>query len=59
MSRAASSGQTNLGNLSDDHGDGYMKMSLKKGSRAASNFIALIPSRLTREMLANFFGVEF
>ena len=28
-------------------------------SHAASNFIALIPSRLIRQMMANFFGVEF
>ena len=34
------------------------KMSLKKRIRAASNFIALIPSRLIRQMLANFCGVE-
>ena len=27
--------------------------------RAASNFIALIPFRLLRQMLANVFGVEF
>ena len=26
---------------------------------AASNFIALIPSRFIRQMLANVFGVEF
>ena len=35
------------------------KTSLKKWIRAASNFIALIPSRLIRQMLANFGGVEF
>ena len=35
------------------------KTSLKKWIRAASNFIALIPSRLIRQMLANVFGVEF
>ena len=34
------------------------KTSLKKWIRAASNFIALIPSRLIRQMLAYFFGVE-
>ena len=33
--------------------------SLKKRIRVASNFNALIPSRLIREMLANGFGVEF
>ena len=26
---------------------------------AASNFIEVIPSRLIRQMLVNFFGVEF
>ena len=35
------------------------KTSLKKRIRAASDFIALIPSRLIRQMLANFCGVEF
>ena len=35
------------------------KTSLKKWIRAASNFIALIPSRLIRQILANVFGVEF
>ena len=35
------------------------KTSLKKRSRAASKFIALIPTRLIRLMLTNFFGVEF
>ena len=35
------------------------KTSLKKRIRAASNFIALIPSLLIRQMLANFCGVEF
>ena len=32
---------------------------LKKWIYVAANFIALIPSRLIRQMLANFFGVEF
>ena len=32
------------------------KTSLKKWIRAASNFIALFPSRLIRQMLANFFS---
>ena len=35
------------------------KTSLKKWICVASNFIVLIPSRLIRQMLANFFGVEF
>ena len=35
------------------------KTSLKKWIRTASNLIALIPSRLLRQMLANVFGVEF
>ena len=35
------------------------KTLLKKWICAASNFIALIPSRLIRQMLANFVGVEF
>ena len=35
------------------------KTSLKKWIRAASNFIALIPSQLIRQMLENLFGVEF
>ena len=35
------------------------KTSLKKRIRAASNFVALIPSRLIRQMLTNFVGVEF
>ena len=35
------------------------KMSLKKLINIASIFIALIPSRLIRQMLANFFVVEF
>ena len=44
--------------LSNNHGDGLLwKRHLK--SRAASNFIALIPSRLIHQMLANFFDVEF
>ena len=34
------------------------KTSLKKWIRAASNFIALIPSRLIRQMLEYLFGVE-
>ena len=37
-----------------------MKMSLKSElAQRASDFIALIPSCLIRQMLANFFGVEF
>ena len=35
------------------------KTSLKNRIHAASKFIALIPSRLIRQMLTNFFGVEF
>ena len=35
------------------------KTSLKKWSRAASNFIAFIPSRSIRQILAIFTGVEF
>ena len=35
------------------------KTSFKKWIRAASNFIALIPSRLIRQKLAIFSGVEF
>ena len=34
------------------------KTSLKKWIRAASNFIALIPSRSIRQMLEYVFGVE-
>ena len=48
-----------LGNLSNDDGDSSTKMSLKKCSRAASNFIAIIPSRSICQMLAIFSGVEF
>ena len=43
---------------SNNDGDGY-KTSLKKWIRTASNFMALIPSGLLRQMLANVFGVEF
>ena len=35
------------------------KTSFKTSIRAASNLIALIPSRFIRQMLANFFEVEF
>ena len=35
------------------------KTSPKNWIHAASNFISLIPSRLIRQMLINFFGVEF
>ena len=35
------------------------KTSLKKRICVASDFIPLIPSRLIRQMLANFVGVEF
>ena len=37
---------------------GY-EISLTKWIRAASNFIVPIPPRSVRQMLANFFGVEF
>ena len=48
-----------LGSLSNDDGDSSTKMSLKKCSRAASNFIALIPSRSICQMLAICSRVEF
>ena len=35
------------------------KTSLKKWIRIALNFIALIPSRLIRQILGKFFEVEF
>ena len=35
------------------------KTSLKKWIRTASNFVALIPSRLIRQILANFVEVEY
>ena len=35
------------------------KTSLKKWIHTASNFVALIPSRLIRQMLANFVEVEY
>ena len=35
------------------------KTSFEKSIRAPSNLMALIPSRLIRQMLANFFEVEF
>ena len=46
--------------VSNNYGDGLLRKRHLK-SRAASNFIALIPSRLIRQMLANFFffDVEF
>ena len=40
--------------LSNDYGDVYENLVC-----AASNFIALIPSPLVRQLLANFSGVEF
>ena len=44
-----------IGSLNKNDGDdGATKTSLKKWSRATSNFIALIPSRSTRQMLAVF-----
>ena len=46
------------GNFND--GDGYENVtSIKKWSRAASNFIALTPSCLIYQILTNIFGVEF
>ena len=44
--------------VSNNDGDGLLRKRHLK-SRAASNFIALIPSRLIHQMLANFFDVEF
>ena len=45
--------------VSNNYGDGLLRKRHLK-SRAASNFIALIPSRLIRQMLAIFFfDVEF
>ena len=40
--------------VSNNDGDSYYKTSLKKSIPAASNFIALIPSRLILQMLAIF-----
>ena len=45
-----------LGNFSNNDGDGYENVTETVNSRY---FIALVPSRLIRQMLANFFGVEF
>ena len=45
--------KTLLGNLRNDDGDGYENVT-KKWICAASNFITLIPSRLIRQMMANF-----
>ena len=47
-----------VGSLSNNDGDSYENV-IKKWIRAATNFIALIPSRLILQMLANVFGVEF
>ena len=47
-----------LGSLSNKDGNGYENLT-KKVNCAASNLIALIPSRLIRQMLANGFGVNF
>jgi len=47
-----------IGSSSNNDGDGYENVTLKL-NRVASDFIALIPSRLIREMLANAFVVEF
>ena len=49
-----------FGSLRNDDGDDYAtKTSLKEWICAASKLIALIPSRLIRQMLTIFFGVEF
>ena len=45
-----------LGSLSNTGDDGYENVPYKKWIRAASNFIALIPCRLIRQMLAFFFA---
>ena len=51
-------GTSRLRSLSNNDSDGYKNL-LKKWIRAASNLIALIPSRSVRQMLAVFSGVEF
>ena len=57
--------QTNLLDELDFHfniigvTEAKIKTSLKKWILAASNFIALIPSRSIRQMLVNFSGVQF
>ena len=48
-----------MGSLSINGGDGYENVTSKRRIPAASNFVALIPSYLFRQMLATFFGVEF
>ena len=45
------------GSLSKNDGDGYGNVSLKLKSRCFKNFIALIPSRSIRQMLAIFFWI--
>ena len=45
-------------NTANEDGDGYENVTYE-WICAASNLIALIPSRLFRQMLANCFGVEF
>ena len=47
-----------IASLSNNDGDEYENVTLKV-SRAALNFIAFIPSRSIRQMLAIFSGVEF
>ena len=48
-----------IGTLSNYDGDYYENVRLEKWIHAASNFIALIPSRSIRQLLANFSTVEF
>ena len=45
------------GRLSKNDGDGYENVSLKVKSRCFKNFIALIPPRSIRQMLAIFFWI--
>jgi len=47
-----------IASLSNYDGDYYKNVRLEKWIRAASNFIALIPSRSIRELLANLSKVE-
>ena len=47
-----------LGRLSNKDGNDYENLT-KKVNCAASNLMALIPSRLIRQMWANGFGVNF
>ena len=47
-----------IGSLSNYDGNYYKNVRLEKWIRAASNFIALIPSPSIRQLLANFSKVE-